>query len=167
MAQRIAPQAAHPTAAPETNELHILHPERDLVLGGERVIVREYGNVEWLRLLPAAEPLVASMAAALQADTPPTYEDALQVIARHIDGLLPLIAQAVDRDAAWLDSLPAGDVELLLMTWWGVNAHFFVRRASTRVAVAQGERRALAAAAAQAGAASTPPSSPQAIGPAI
>lgn len=167
MAQRIPPQAAHPVAAaPQTNELHILHPERELLLGGQQLTVREYGNVEWLRLLPAAEPLVASMAAALQADAPPTYEDALQVIARHIDGLLPLIAQAVDRDTAWLDSLPPDDVELLLMTWWGVNAHFFMRRASTRVAVAQGERWALAAAA-QAGAASTPPSSPQATGPAI
>ena len=61
--------------------------ERELLLGGQQLTVREYGNVEWLRLLPAAEPLVASMAAALQADAPPTYEDALQVIARHIDGL--------------------------------------------------------------------------------
>ena len=45
--------------------MEVLHPERFLVLGGGQVTVREYGNVEWLRALPAAEPLVAAIAAML------------------------------------------------------------------------------------------------------
>lgn len=156
--QKPAPAPAAPE--PEASDLTVLHPERELVLRGERVVMREYGNVEWLRLLPRAEPLVASIAAALAADTAPTYEQALAVIAEHIDGLLPLIAQAADQPLEWVDTLAPDEVELLLMTWWGVNAHFFVARAINRLAVAQGEQKALAAA--SAGAPSTPPSSPPA-----
>lgn len=168
MAERITKAAAAPApTAPapeaEASDLAVLHPERELVLAGERIVVREYGNVEWLRLLPRAEPLVASIAAALARDAAPTYEQALAVIAEHIDALLPLIAQAADRPPEWIDTLAPDAVELLLMTWWGVNAHFFVARAINRLAVAQGEQRALAA---LAGAPSTPPSSPPATAPA-
>lgn len=169
MAERITkPTAPAPTEpAPEADaasDLAVLHPERELVLAGERVVVREYGNVEWLRMLPRAEPLVASIAKALARDTAPTYEQALRVIAEHIDALLPLIAQAADRPVEWIDTLAPDAVELLLMTWWGVNAHFFVARAINRLAVAQGEKRALEAA--LDGAQSTPPSSPPATAPA-
>lgn len=165
MAQRIAsapPAGAPQAAADNTDELQILHPERQLTLGGEAVTVREYGNLEWLRLLVRAEPLVAAIAAALQASSAPTYEQALAVIAEHADALLPLVAQAADRPLAWIDQLPAGDVELLLMTWWGVNAHFFVQRAINRLAVAHSEQQVMAQAAqrapsAWAGAPSTPP----------
>jgi hypothetical protein len=145
------------SATDGANDMEVLHPERELQLAGQAVVVREYGNVEWLRLLPRAEPLVATIAQALQADESPTYEQALRTIAEHVDGLLPLIAQAVDRDLAWIDTLEPAEVELLLMTWWGVNAHFFVQRAINRVAVAT--RTSEARAAALAGVPSTQPSS--------
>ncbi|KEH07070.1 hypothetical protein GY14_30165 [Delftia tsuruhatensis] len=142
------------------SDMEVLHPERELQLAGEAVVVREYGNVEWLRLLPRAEPLVATIAQALQADESPTYEQALRTIAEHVDGLLPLIAQAVDREPAWVDTLAPAEVEMLLMTWWGVNAHFFVQRAINRVAVAM--RASEAREAALAGVPFTQPSSPTA-----
>lgn len=161
MAKRIQKPQGAPAATPapqaqETaSDLTVLHPERELTLGGEAVVVREYGNLEWLRLLTRAEPLVGAIAAALQSEQTIAYEQALAVIADHADALLPLVAQAVDRDVQWIDQLEGDEVELLLMTWWGVNAHFFVRRAVNRLAVAQSEE--LARAQARAGARSTQP----------
>ena len=150
--------------------MEVLHPERVLVLGGESVMVREYGNVEWLRALPVAEPLVAAITALLAGEQEPSYEVALDAIARHSDGLIPLIAQSVNRDVAWLDTLSPDGFETVLMTWWGVNGHFFVRRASNRQAIEQASAAWKARATAQAaqtvvsaGVTSTPPSSPTVI----
>lgn len=147
--------------------MEVLHPERVLVLGGESVMVREYGNVEWLRALPVAEPLVAAITALLAGEQEPSYEVALDAIARHSDGLIPLIAQSVNRDVAWLDTLSPDGFETVLMTWWGVNGHFFVRRASNRQAIEQAsavlKARAVelaAQTAPSAGGPSTQPSSP-------
>ena len=52
--------------------MEVLHPERFVELGGVKVMVREYGNVEWLRLLPVAEPRVAAIAEMLVGPNEPT-----------------------------------------------------------------------------------------------
>lgn len=167
MAQVVQKTSAAPAVEREPSDMEVLHPERVLVLGGDQVTVREYSNLEWLRALPVAEPLVAAIAAMLAGGQEPSYEVALDAIAKHSDGLVPLIAQAVDRDLAWLDALHPTEFETVLMTWWAVNGHFFVRRASNRQAIEQAsaamKARIVAQAAqtvASAGASSTPPSSP-------
>ena len=136
MAKRIAKAAEVP---PAENELDALHPERELMFGKRKVVVREYGHVEWLRLLPQAEPLVAAIAAALEQGRDPTYEEALACLAQHIDALAPLIAQAAGLPLADYEQLDPEQGELLLMTWWGCNGRFFVGRALNRVAVSMRE----------------------------
>lgn len=145
----------------QPSDLEVLHPERVVKLSVDTVTVREYGNVEWLRLLPQAEPLVANFTAMLSAGAPPSYEDVLAVISHHADGLLPLVVQSVDRDMAWVETINSSDLEKLLMHWWGVNGHFFVNRAKNRAAVQYQEAMARNQ---SAGAKSTPPSSPMATG---
>lgn len=151
MARKISKPAAPPAPPPPPeNELETLHPERELVFGKRKVVVREYGHVEWLRLLPQAEPLVAAIAAALEQGRDPTYEEALACLAQHIDALAPLIAQAAGLALADYEQLDPEQGEVLLMTWWGVNGRFFVGRALNRVAVSMREsanRKALQAAA--------------------
>jgi hypothetical protein len=146
------------TAGPE-NELEILHPERTVVLAGQRVTVREYGHVEWLRLLAVAAPLVDAIAAQLEAGGTPAYEEALAIVAQHIDGMAPLVCQACGMEAEAFERLNPDDGELLLMTWWGVNGRFFVQRALTKVQVRWQEQRLRGA---RDTARSTPPSLPTA-----
>ena len=169
MAQITQKAAAAPAADREPSDMEVLHPERVLELGGDQVTVREYSNLEWLRALPVAEPLVAAIAAMLVGEQEPGYEVALGAIAKHSDGLVPLIAQSVDRDLAWLDALHPTEFETVLMTWWAVNGHFFVRRASNRQAIEQASAAMKARVVAQsvqtvasAGVRSTPLSSPMA-----
>lgn len=135
-------RAKAPAAKTADNELEVLHPERHLVLGGKKVAVREYGHVEWLRLLPRAEPMVAAIAAKLDAGREVSYEDALNILVEHTDALMPLVHQAAD--LADDTQLTPDDGELLLMTWWGVNGRFFVQRALNRVAIARTEAKRLA-----------------------
>lgn len=148
MARKLSPPrsraagAADAEPAPD-DSLDALVPERALALrDGRRITVREYGHVEWLRLLPQARPLVDAIAAMLEQQRAPTYEEALGAIAQHIDSLLPLVAQACDVDAELIERLPPDEGELLLMTWWGCNGRFFVARAVNRVAVARQEQQA-------------------------
>lgn len=164
MAKVVPKNSAAPAADREPSDMEVLHPERFLVLGGDQVAVREYSNLEWLRALPIAEPLVAAVATMLAGEQDPGYEMALDAIARHSDGLVPLIVQAVDRDVAWLDALCPIEFETVLMTWWAVNGHFFVRRASNRQAIEQASAAMKASTVTQAaqtvastGASSTPP----------
>ena len=133
MAQTVNKKKAAKAAAKKPSDMEVLHPEQILQLGGARITVREYGNLEWLRALSTAEPLVAAIADMLKGPDEPGYELALFTIAMHIDALIPLIVQTVDRDLEWFERLPSADAELLLMAWWGVNGHFFVQRASNRV----------------------------------
>lgn len=152
---RAAASRAEQAAA---EEIEVLHPEREVPTSAGAVTVREYGHVEWLRLLPQAAPLVDSIARALEAEREPSYEDALAVMAQHIDALAPLVVQACEGlSAEAFERLDPAEGELLLMTWWGVNGRFFGSRALNRVAVARVEARR---AGPSATAPSTPPSSP-------
>ena len=135
MAKTVNKKQAAAAAVKKPSDMEVLHPEQILPLGGEIVTIREYGNLEWLRALPKAAPLVAAIADMLIGPEEPGYELALSTIATHADALMPLILQAADRDIAWFEGLSSGDAEMLLMAWWGVNGHFFVQRASNRVEV--------------------------------
>ena len=155
--------SAAPAAERETSDMEVLHPERTVILGGEEITVREYGNVEWLRLLPTVEPMVSAVTQMLASPDEPNYEVVLNTIAVHTDQMLPLVLQTVGRDLEWLETLPPADVESLLMVWWGVNYHFFVQRAQSRrgVELESANRKAQIKAQKQAsaGVPSTPPSS--------
>ena len=160
MARLEQKKAAAPAPAAQPSDLEVLHPERELLLGGEKVTMREYGNVEWLRMLPTAEPLVERISTVLSAEQLPSYEQALQAIATHVDQLLPLIVQAADRDVAWFETLHPSEAELLIMAWWGTNGHFFVDRGRNRAQIAVAQLLIAQAVAGQsAGESSTQPSS--------
>lgn len=157
MAQKIPRpnrRAAPAAALTPAEELDILHPEREVRLGERRIVIREYGHFEWLKLLPAAAPVVEAVAALLDAGREPTYEEAFAAISANAEQLLPLVAQAADMPTEDLYSIAPDMGELVLMTWWGVNGRFFIGRALNKVAVARQERLR------SAGASSTPPSSP-------
>jgi hypothetical protein len=70
---KVVQKAAAPAATREPSDMEVLHPERVLVLGGESVMVREYGNVEW-PALPVAEPLVAAITAYWLANRSPAMK---------------------------------------------------------------------------------------------
>lgn len=147
-------------AKQDGEDLAILHPEREITVGGRKLTVREYGFVEGLRLAAIAAPIVQDLAAISGGDGTLLGYAALQtVFANHADAVVDMIAQACDQPRDWIaEHLSDGDGQALLMTWWAVNGPFFVRR----VVQALQMRAALGA---FAGAKSTPPSSRPATTP--
>lgn len=110
------------------NDLAILHPERKTDVAGVHIVMREYSYVESLEF---AEPIAALTDAIAGLVLAGTFEDldSLRIVfGAHAAQVITLVATACDQDAAWVHDLGADDGELLQMLWWGVNAHFFLRR---------------------------------------
>lgn len=150
-------------AAPESrsssdgrDDLAILHPERVIRVAGREVTVREYGFVQGLRIQAAAAPIISALADAAEGRF--DVEAVLAILAAHPAELVALIAAATELAPAEIEALPDDEGQLLMLTWWTVNAGFFVRRVAMRVAPR-------IAAAPSAGATSTPSSSPPATPP--
>lgn len=143
---------------PVEDDLEILHPHQTIVIDGVKVEVREYGFVQGLRLRPLANPLIIDLTALLAKGTLP-LEDVIDIIAAHDETVLQLIAESTGTDVDWLKRLNGADGDLLLLTWWVVNANFFIRSVQRRRA------DKLTAERLGDGGISTPPSSPTATTP--
>ncbi|MCP8465190.1 hypothetical protein NK553_14655 [Pseudomonas sp. ZM23] len=141
--------------APDSS-LEVLFPDRQLTVGGVDLTVRELTFSEQLR----HNHLLAPMADALAAIPPEQLEgpDSINVIfdalALYADSLRELLAISCGQSVAWIDALPPGDGEALILSWWMVNSSFFVRRLwrPRLLAMARGQSE-------QAGGASSPTSS--------
>lgn len=147
--------------------LETLHPERELVLAGRVITVREYGFMEGTRLAPLAKPFQDLLYHRIaDSDTPPGFEsvselfeacpDLVATLVAHacVDITLPKAEQQLQHAelVEFIDTLDDRDGYLLFLAWWLANINFFIQRALRRAAE---EKRALKSG----GAASTQPSS--------
>lgn len=122
MARKV--QRPNPSAA---DELTVLQPNRVLPLGDRTVTVREIGFFESLRLHAQIAALVADLIE--QTDDGNIDLGRLhRVCAQHPDATVELLAQASDQSVAFVHSLSAAHGDLLLLTFWAVNADFFLQR---------------------------------------
>lgn len=111
-----------------TNDLAILHPERQQTIAGVAVTMREYGFIEGVQL---AEPVrrvvdaLGDVAFSGQLLTPHALRPAF---AQHVDDVVTLMAAASDQPEAWVRDLNDVDGQALMLLWWVTNADFFVER---------------------------------------
>jgi len=116
-----------PPAPPAPDELAVLQPGRTLPLGDRNVTVRELGFFESLRLHESVAALVGGLVT-LTDDGNVDLGKLHRVCALHPDATVELLAQASDQSVEWVHSLNAAHGDLLLMTFWAVNADFFLQR---------------------------------------
>lgn len=88
------------------------------------------------RLLAAVRPIAADLSADLSAEP-----DWLDLLARHGEAVLELLALATRRDRAWIEGLALDEAVTLAAAVFEVNADFFVRRVAPSIA-RSGERLA-------------------------
>lgn len=112
---------------PVTDELAILQPTRSLPLGDRTVTVRELGFFESLRLNEPISALVGDLVR-LTDDGNVDLGRLHRVCALHPDATVELLAQASDQSIEFIHSLNAAHGDLLLLTFWAVNADFFLQR---------------------------------------
>jgi hypothetical protein len=134
---------------PSTDDLVVLQPNRTLPIGGCEVTVREIGFFESLRLHAEIAALVSDLVEHTD-DGNVDLARLHRVCAEHPDATVALLAQASDQPPEWVGMLSAGHGDLLLLTFWAVNADFFLQRV---IAALELRRAALATT----GPASSPP----------
>lgn len=123
MARKIKPR----TAPAEPDDLAVLQPNRTLPIGGCSVTVREIGFFESLRLHSDIAALVADLVDQTE-DGNVDLERLHYVCARQPAATIALLAQACDQPAEWVQALSGAHGDLLLLTFWAVNADFFLQR---------------------------------------
>lgn len=112
---------------PAVDELTVLQPNRVLPLGDRTATVRELGFFESLSLHAQIAALVADLVD--QTDDGNIDLTRLhRVCAQHPQATIDLLAQASGQPTEWVRSLSAAHGDLLLLTFWAVNADFFLQR---------------------------------------
>lgn len=116
----------------DNNEAEILFPEREYMIGQEKVTVHEFTFQEGLRLGAIAQPLITALSDVFSPecddDTGPDFTDISVVFADHWEVLFEMMSVATGRSREWLDNLSDADGQTLMMGMWLVNRDFFTRR---------------------------------------
>ncbi len=116
------------------NDLGILFPDRELGVGGRTVTVREFTFPEELKLSAHAKPLIDDLADFSLEQGEMDYEQALEVIGRHDEAFVKLVAVACDQPEEWVAGLNGKDGARLGTLFWEVNLSFFSQRLLAAIA---------------------------------
>ncbi|HHJ11891.1 MAG TPA: hypothetical protein ENK00_01820 [Chromatiales bacterium] len=114
------------------DDLDVLIPDGEVVIGDEKVTVAEFTFCQSLALEPIVQPLIQDLKALFgggdDAEASVSYQALASVFGRHADLLLHMITLSTGRTRDWVEALSDADGQLLTMTFWQVNKGFFTRR---------------------------------------
>lgn len=135
------------------DDLPILMPNVPLAIAGRKIVVREYGFSEGLRVRALMAPFTADLDREFASGREALVEDIMDLLGKHLERVQQAIAQSIapageaagPEDVAWVAGLGDRDGDLLINAWWGVNGLFFVRQVLRRNAE-RAKRAALAGA---------------------
>lgn len=123
-------------ASKQEDDLDILHPDRQLLIDGHMVTVNELTFTQGLRSHKVIAPIVQDLQEVLlHVDNPEdaSLDDLQGLFAEHSDAFLHLITLSTGLEPRFIDLLGDTDGQRLLLTFWQVNALFFVRRLLERI----------------------------------
>ncbi|MGC4884576.1 DUF6631 family protein [Providencia hangzhouensis] len=114
-----------------SQSLATLLPNQTVIVGGVEVEVHEYTLAEQLKHRTTLKTISQGLKALFDAspDGNISLDDLYDFLGEHFDVVLQAVSIACRQPLEWVSSLSGDDSETLLMTWWGVNAPFFLREA--------------------------------------
>ena len=129
MAERVKPTATEPSAAEQAAEdLTVMFPDSTVSIAGESITVSEYPFMQWLQLKPAHLPFLEQLAELVgHAAEGVVMDDLMEFFENQFQHVQALLAASTNKPEEFFNGLLAHDIELLMMTWWSVNKHFFLR----------------------------------------
>ena len=128
----------------QQNELEILAPDMELTIAGEPITVHEYRFLEGMQAQQVA-PGFFDAITELFLTQPEQAQDLTalaDLFARHADDVTRLMAMASGQTPDWVSGLSDLDGQMLMMSWWQVNAGFFTRRLIAAAAQQMGRQQA-------------------------
>lgn len=135
MARRMARKAADPVgnvrtrksaAAKAADEAQALDPTAHIVVGGEDIVVREYGFFQKSRVAHRGRGFIADLQALVgDGDVEDVWDEVWLLFGRHEDFVRYAIAEATGKPVAWVQQLDDAQIEPLAYLWFGVAGRFF------------------------------------------
>ena len=130
MADVVKQQPAQPPAADQAaQDLAVINPNVTITLAGEQITVTEYPFFTWINLKPRSEALRIDLSFLLDTKEATFTEDVLEVFEENIADVKFLVSQSINKPEEFIQALSNQDIETLLLTWWTVNKHFFMKSA--------------------------------------
>lgn len=114
-----------------SQSLATLLPNQTVIVGGVEVEVHEYTLAEQLKHRATLKVLSQGLKALYEAapDGEIALDNLYDFLGENFEFVLQAMAIACRQPLEWVSALSGDDSEILLMTWWGVNAPFFLREA--------------------------------------
>lgn len=129
MAERVKPTSREPSAAePAAEDLTVMFPDSSVEISGGTIIVSEYPFLQWLELKSLHTDFLNELAELVgHSDGGVEIDDLMEFFEDQFKHVQALIAVSIDRPLEFFTPLKSGEIDSLVLTWWGVNKHFFLR----------------------------------------
>ncbi|WP_049044396.1 DUF6631 family protein [Acinetobacter bereziniae] len=130
MAERYQQPSQENSAAQAAEDLAVLFPDQIITLQGQAITVTEYPFMTWLALKPLCTEIIQQFANFMQDDQEVFIDDFLECFENNFDIIQKLLSESIHQPISFLEPLLKDEMDNLLLTWWGVNKHFFLQGAN-------------------------------------
>lgn len=128
------PRKRKSAADKAAEEAQALDPTVRLTVGGEEVVVREYGFFQKQRVLHHGRAFMADVEALVNgADVTDLWDEIKPLMGVHEAFVRYAIAESIGRPEAFVNSLGDAEIEPLAYLWFGVAGRFFFSEISLRI----------------------------------
>lgn len=111
-------------------DLKVLFPDLNIQLQGEDILVTEYPFMKWLELKPLCSGIILQFAEFMQDEQSLIVDDILECFENNFSTMQKLLSESIHKPITFLELLKKHEMDTLLVTWWGVNKHFFLQGAN-------------------------------------
>lgn len=118
-AQTESQQAVH--------DLSVLFPNQTVFIQGQNITVNEYPFVQWLQLRQQYSAFIEKFTALMSNQDDVLVDDVLMFFEDEFADVQGLILASINQSSDFLSKVSASEMESLMLTWWQVNKHFFLR----------------------------------------
>ncbi|QYN44503.1 hypothetical protein GYM75_06420 [Gilliamella sp. ESL0441] len=117
----------------ESNDLATLMPNREIVLAGETITVREYSFKDALTIGNEIDQFVTLIVTEMNGTNKITIEQADTIIMGNLELIYSLISTSIQKPISFIEALSYEDGLQLLDWWWVVNSRFFMNAVTRKI----------------------------------
>ena len=117
----------------ESNDLATLMPNREIVLAGETITVREYSFKDALTIGNEIDQFVTLIVTEMNGTNKIAIEQADTIIMGNLELVYSLISTSIQKPISFIEALSYEDGLQLLDWWWVVNSRFFMNAVTRKI----------------------------------
>lgn len=109
------------------HDLSVLFPSQTVFIQGQNITVNEYPFIQWLQLRQQYSAFIEKFTALMSNQDDVLVDDVLMFFEDEFADVQGLILASINQSSDFLSKVSASEMESLMLTWWQVNKHFFIK----------------------------------------